>query len=138
VRQELADDRLRLYRAAFAAGCGNLHFDSECRKPAKDAAMSNVVSFPDLRRQSPPDRDIDMTQAADMVDLAGRTSRLLQLQSKVKRNIRDAILLADIVALQAHAFAESISDPAQQGAFRERLLHIEKLTEMARARVSAL
>jgi len=71
-------------------------------------------------------------------DLAGLMERFKGLQSKAKTDLRDAILLLDLAAQQAHRLVRAINDPALKKLIEGDLQIIEELLQLAREKTSRL
>jgi len=69
---------------------------------------------------------------------AGLMERFKGLQSKAKAELRDAILLLDLAAQQAHRLVRTIYDPALKKLIEDDLQIIEELLQLARDKTSRL
>ncbi|MGA7804265.1 hypothetical protein [Bradyrhizobium sp.] len=93
--------------------------------------MPNVVKF--RMRAADAQAPAPHGQAAYAVapELA---SRFAELQSRTKRDIRNAILLLDLAAQHAREIAMKMSDPEVRNVFDEHIASIESLLQIARER----
>ncbi len=97
----------------------------------------NVVNFPErtsCRRKSAT----RSPQERAVADISGLVSRFRGLESKAKRELREAIFLLDLTASRVHQLIKTIGDPALKKPFEDDLGLIEELLQIAREKTMRL
>ena len=98
--------------------------------------MVNVVKFHEeaSRRR----RNTNYGQELATAEISGLKDHFRNLQFKAKAELRDAILLLDLAAQQAHQLIRAINDPALKKLLKHDLSIIEELLQLARGKTSQL
>jgi hypothetical protein len=91
--------------------------------------MLNVVEF---RKREPHRGSMPQHLPADAVaDVSELASRIVDMQSKAKGDICNAIVMLDVSAKHSRQLAKKVSDPTMKKTFELHISMIEELLQLA-------